>query len=77
MKSYTIIKYRNNRQREITGTLEELKERFAYHIECGCSWNSKINDNPKTIKSFVKTINECAQELQRGNFNQDYYELKQ
>lgn len=77
MKTYAITKYRNNYETEITGTLNELKEYFAYHIECGCSWNSKINKNPKTIKSLVKTINECAQELQAGCYNQDYYELNQ
>lgn len=76
MKSYTIIKHRNNRETEVIGTLEELKKHFAYHIDCGCSWNPKINKNPKTIKSFMKTINECAQERQQGSFNLDYYELK-
>lgn len=39
-----------------TGTLEELIGYFSYTLEVGNSWNSKINRNPKTIKSFEKNL---------------------
>ena len=44
------------------GTLEELIEGSRYTLECGKSYehekgNKKINLNPKSIKTFVTTLN--------------------
>lgn len=75
MKTYTIAKTRRGRTTEKTGTLEELKEFYSYTLECGHSWNPKINKNPKTIKSLMTAIEKSVQELQGGNFDQDFYEL--
>ena len=47
MKTYTIIINRcgpvKNDSREVTGNLEYLLQYFSYTLECGASWNSKIN----------------------------------
>ena len=42
-KIFTIIKTRRGKDRETTGTLEELINYFSYTLECGNSWNKKIN----------------------------------
>ena len=78
MKTYTILKTRtrNNTTSESTGTLEELSKDFGYTIECGNSWNSKINRNPKSIKGLVSALNKSVQETQGSCYYPDYYELK-
>lgn len=62
MKTYTLTKYYKGRTSEVTGTLEELTKYFSYTLECGNSWNSKINRYPKTIKSLVSNINKSYDE---------------
>jgi hypothetical protein len=62
IKKFTIIKTHNNVNLEFIGTLAELIESFGYTLECGKSWefekgNHKINDNPKSINTFVKNLN--------------------
>jgi len=74
-KEYTIIKTRNDRETEITGTLDYLKEYFGYTLEVGHSWNHKINKNPKTIKSFIKNLELSLEEQEGGCFNRTYIEL--
>lgn len=67
-KEYTVIvkRYKNSfsseyRETEYTGTMEYLvNDVFGYTLECGHSWDSKINDSPKTGKSLVKALNESA-----------------
>ena len=55
------------------GTIEYLIERtFGYTLECGHSWNEKINPRPKTKKSLVKALNASAEECRRYS---DFYEL--
>jgi hypothetical protein len=48
-----------------TGSVEELVKAYAYTLECGASYshekgNSKINRNPKTIKSLVSNLNNAV-----------------
>jgi len=75
-KEYTIIKSKNNRDITVTGTLDYLKDYFSYTIECGVSWNPKINSNPKTIKSLVKTLEKSYDEVEGSCFNRTLITLK-
>ena len=55
------------------GSVEYLRNQvFGYTLECGNSWNSKINLYPKTVKSMVTALNKSAEECRRYN---DYYEV--
>lgn len=77
-KTYTIVKTRGRTgtESEFTGTVEELTDMFSYTLECGNSWNSKINRTPKTAKSLVNALNKCVSELQSGSYYPDDYELR-
>lgn len=57
------------------GTLEHLKNNvFGYTLECGKSWNPKINRNPKTIKSLIIAINKSYNEIE-GGYTRSHVEL--
>jgi hypothetical protein len=80
-KEYTIIISNSGRagdkpDREVTGTLDYLKQYFSYTIEIGCSWNSKINRYPKTIKSLMKTLEMSYDEKEGACYNRTSLELK-
>ena len=73
-KEITIIVHHRGRETEYTGTIEHLRtEVFGYTLECGNSWNSKINREPKTAKALVNALNKSAEECRRYD---DWYELK-
>lgn len=73
-KEITIIVHHRDRETEYTGTIEHLRtEVFGYTLECGNSWNSKINREPKTAKALVNALNKSAEECRRYD---DWYELK-
>ena len=76
-KTYIIYKYyaRSSRDYFYKGTLEQLNECFGYTLECGNSWNPKINRKPTTAKGLVSALNKCVKELQGSCYSQDYYEL--
>jgi hypothetical protein len=49
------------------GTLDHLKSGvFGYTLECGASWNPKINRNPKSINALIKAINMSYDEIEGG-----------
>lgn len=50
---------------------EMLNGIFGYTLECGCSWNNKINRYPKTVKGLVNALNKSAYECRRYS---DYYD---
>ena len=77
MKTYTITKTRTQRNTitEFTGTIEELVKTFSYTLECGNSWNPKINRNPKTAKGLESALNKSVQETQGSSYYPDHYEL--
>lgn len=55
------------------GTIEHMNDRvFGYTLECGHSWNDKINRYPKTARGLVSALNNSARECGRYN---DYYEV--
>ena len=74
MKTYTINVHHRGNCRQTSGTLAELIEYFGYTLECGHSWNRKLQLQPKTIKSLVSTLNKCISETCR-HYDPDWYEL--
>lgn len=74
-KTYKIKTIYKERESIVEGSLEEIKAHFAYFIESGYSWNRKINKNPKTGPSLIKTLEQCEQEIRGGCYEQKYYEL--
>ena len=73
-KEYTVISYHHGRETEFTGTIEHLiNDVFGYTLECGHSWNTKIPEKPKTIKSLIKALNDSALECRLYCV---WYELK-
>lgn len=73
-KTYTVIKTRKGIARSTTGTLAELVRDYSYTLECGHSYNSKINTKPTTIKGLITALNKSVDETQRGSYNPTYYE---
>lgn len=78
-KVYTIRKYksgvRGSSEYLSKGTLEELIKYHGYTLECGHSWNNKINMHPKTIRGLVTALNKSKQETECGSMNVTTYEL--
>ena len=75
-KEITVRSWHRGRSHDWTGTVEYLRERvFGYTLECGNSWNKKINRYPKTGKALVKALNQSVQETQGSCYEQDSYEL--
>ena len=75
-KQITVRSYHHGKPHDWTGTIEELRsEVFGYTLECGNSWNPKINRFPKTGKALVKALNQSVEETQGGCFDRDSYEL--
>ena len=49
------------------GSLDHLKSGvFGYTLECGASWNPKINRNPKTINALITAVNKSYDEIEGG-----------
>ena len=70
-KIYRVKKTRSgmngSRETIFEGTLEHLKNGvFGYTLECGSSWNRKINRNPKTINALITAINKSYDEIEGG-----------
>ena len=58
---------RNTQELIFEGTLEHLKSGvFGYTLECGVSWNPKINRNPKTINALITAVNKSYDEIEGG-----------
>ena len=74
-KIFRIKKSRGGRETIFEGTLEHLiNDVFGYTLECGNSWNCKINRTPKTINALIKAINMSYDETE-GGFTRSYVEL--
>jgi hypothetical protein len=67
-----ITKCHKDRETVFEGTLEELIQAFSYTLNCGHSWNNKINKHPTTLKSLISNINKSYKETQGACYNQDY-----
>lgn len=78
-KIYTVKKTKSGMSRSsetlFEGTLQRLKTNvFGYTLECGASWNRKINRDPKSIKSLITMVNRSYNEIE-GGYTQSYIEL--
>ena len=78
-KIYRVKKTRsgmsNTQESIFEGTLDHLKSGvFGYTLECGASWNSKINRNPKTINALITAVNKSYDEIE-GGYTRSYVEL--
>ena len=86
MKEYTIVQTRfrivgESKVKEVTGTLDYLKQYFGYTLECGRSWqyergNRKVPENIKSGKTLVKALN-IAEANRSRSYQGVYYELKE
>lgn len=75
-KEITVRSWHRGQPHDWTGTVEDLRSNvFGYTLECGNSWNHKINRFPKTGKALVKALNQSVDETQGGCYERDYYEL--
>jgi hypothetical protein len=64
------------------GTLEQLIKCYGYTLECGASYqrekgNSKINRQPKTIKSLVTNLNNAINNSAANGYASQYYTLEE
>ena len=58
---------RNTREMVYEGTVEHLVGNvFGYTLECGNSWNRKINRRPKSISALVTALNKSYNEIEGG-----------
>lgn len=77
-KTFTIIKHRRGGKKSTaTGTVAELTKNFGYTLQCGNSYNPKISLEPKTAKALVNALNKSVDEIQKGSYDPDYYELSE
>ena len=82
-KVFTLIYQRTGRpggsgdEKEIKGTLPELIDYFSYTLEIGASYNPKVNRHPKTIKSFLKSLQQAYEEKEASCYQRTYVSLKQ
>lgn len=74
-KEYTIKKTRKGTETLVVGNLEYLTKYFGYTLECGASWNNKINRYPKTIRSFINNLEKSYEEIEGGCFTRTSIEL--
>jgi hypothetical protein len=66
---------RDTKETIFEGTLDHLKKGvFGYTLECGASWNRKINSDPKTINALIKAVNMSYDEIE-GGYTRSWVEL--
>lgn len=70
--NYYVKKYHRGHYTIIKGTIGSLIGYFGYTLECGHSWNSRINLEPKTYKSLISNLNKSYRETQGSCYDQDY-----
>jgi len=80
-KIYTIevtnIRFSGQRDiQKIQGTLDELIRKYYYILRSGNSYNKKINIYPKTIKSFVKSLQMSFNEQDRMSVDKTFVIVK-
>lgn len=85
-KVYTIREYYSplfcgkDREKIITGTLEELIDRYSYQLEVGACYQTgkgrkKINKHPTTIKSFITNLENARNNAQTNGYSGYSYSL--
>jgi len=74
-KTFKVKKSRGDRETIFEGTLDHLIDGvFGYTLECGNSWNRKINRRPKTIGALITAVNKSYDEIE-GGFTRSSVEL--
>jgi hypothetical protein len=76
-KTYTIQWTRKGKDKETTGTLDELKKYFGYTFEVALSHGVKVNKNTKNINDFLKNLNKAEKVVTGNTYNPIFYYLKQ
>jgi hypothetical protein len=61
--------------RYVVGTLEDLIGYFGYTLEIGNSHKRSINRNPKTIKAFIKALEDSYSEKEAALYNRTSIDL--
>lgn len=75
-KTYTVVVTRKGRDREVAGTVEELKNYFSYTLEVGNSMERKINRNPTTIRSLLLNVQKSYGEKEAACMERTSISLK-
>lgn len=75
-KLVAVEKYRRGRYSIVCGPIEYLREGyFGYTLECGNSWNPRINPYPKTGAALVSALNKSYRETQGSCWDPDSVRL--
>ena len=84
MKTYTVTRtsHHNNSVTEYTGTMKYLMQCFSYTLQRGAGYsdekgNSKINRNPKTVKSLISALNRAANNSAANGYPDVSYALRE
>ena len=75
VKVYELKQSYKDREKIVSGTLDELLKYYSYTFEVGYSWDKKINKNPKTIKSFVSNLKKSFDVKEGSCYNRTYIQL--
>ncbi len=59
----------------VEGNLEYLISYFRYTLEVGYSWDKKVNQAPKTIASFVKSLQRSYEAKEAQCYDRTFVEL--
>jgi hypothetical protein len=71
-KVYYIKKYHRGHYTIVKGTIKQLTDYFGYTLDCGHSWNQKINKEPKTYSSLISNLNKSYHETMGSCFDPDF-----
>lgn len=75
-KLVAVEKYHRGRYRIVCGPIEYLRDGyFGYTLECGNSWNPRINPYPKTGAALVSALNKSYRETQGSCWDRDSVRL--
>lgn len=71
-KLVAVEKYHRGRYSIVCGPIEYLRDGyFGYTLECGNSWNPRINTYPKTGAALVSALNKSYRETQGSCWDPD------
>lgn len=71
-KLVAVEKYHRGRCSIVCGPIEYLRDGyFGYTLECGNSWNPRINPYPKTGAALVSALNKSYRETQGSCWDPD------
>ncbi len=72
-KYYYVKKYHRDHFTIVKGTIDQLVNNyFGYTLECGASWNNRINSKPRTYKSLISNLNKSYRETMGSCWDPDF-----